>query len=146
MTAISGQHQLRVSTGAGKVWRAMRRYEDLSWAIDIDEVIIEGEGIGMLRKVRFGGSPDWVLERLTARDDSARTFSYAVDGEGMPGFSNYRAEVRAEPDGHGCIIHWKYLADVENDAVEEKEATLQLFAEGVSSLFAAQFASDHGAS
>lgn len=137
-TPISGQHEIRVAHSADQVWQAMRRYEDLSWATGIDELVIEGQGVGMVRKVRFGGSPDWVLERLTARDDEARTFEFVVEGEGMPGYKNYRAEVQAEEDGAGCIIHWKYLADVD-DNVEEKQSLLQLLAEGISSLFAAQF-------
>ena len=137
-TAISGQHQVRVTSCADEVWQAMRRYEDLSWATDIDDLVVEGQGVGMIRRVRFGGSPDYVLERLTARDDEARTFEFAVEGEGMPGFRNYRAKVRAEEDGAGCIIHWQYLADVDDD-VDAKQSLLQLLAEGISSLFAARF-------
>jgi polyketide cyclase/dehydrase/lipid transport protein len=137
-TSISAHHQVRANSTADQVWRAMRRFEDLSWATDIDDLVVEGNGVGMVRKVRFGGSQDWTLERLTARNDEQKTFSFAVDEGGMPGYRNYRAEVRAEPDGENCIIHWSYFADVD-EGVEEKQGLLDLLAEGISTLFAAQF-------
>ena len=138
-TAICGYHQLSSPASPEQVWQAMRNYGDLSWAQDIDEVITEGDGIGMLRKVRLTGSSDWILERLTARDDEAMTFSYAIEGDGMPGFDNYTAHVRVEPAMSGCAIHWECHADTADDAVETMQPMIQALAEGISSLFAAQF-------
>ncbi len=137
-TAVHGAHRIHIPVHVDVVWQAMRRFEDLSWATDIDELVVEGQGVGMLRKVRFGGSPDWVLERLTARSDAHRSFSFAVENDAMPGYRDYRADVHAEQDGSGCIIHWAYHAVVDSDA-EERQSMLQLLAEGVSSLFASQF-------
>jgi carbon monoxide dehydrogenase subunit G len=139
MTPIHGQHHLTVKASADDVWQAMRNYGDLSWTEGIEEVVVEGEGVGMLRKVRLSGAGEWILERLTARDDASRTFSYAIEGDGMPGFSNYSAHVRAEPADEGCIIHWECRADAQDDAVEAMQPMVQALAEGISGLFAAQF-------
>jgi carbon monoxide dehydrogenase subunit G len=142
MTPIHGQHQLTVNTNADDVWLAMRDYGDLSWTEGIEEVVVEGEGVGMLRKVRIDGSSDWILERLTARDDEAKTFSYAIEGDGMSGFSNYQAHVRVEPAGDDCIIHWQCRAKAQDEAAETMQPMIQALAEGISGLFAAQFSKE----
>ena len=138
-TLISGKHQVSVNAGPETVWQAMRDYGDLSWAQGIDEVVVEGEGIGMVRNVRLTGSEDWIQERLVARDDQAMTFSYAIDGDGMPGFANYSAHVRVEPAEGGCIIHWECRADADEGAAEGSQQMIQALAEGICSLFAARF-------
>ena len=136
---ISGCHRIEVEASASDVWQAMRRYGDLSWAEGIDEVELEGDGVGMLRKVRLAGSPDWILERLTARDDDAMTFSYAIEGEGMPGLKNYSAQVQATPDGDGCEIQWECRAEAEDSEADSMKQGLAALAEGIATLFADQF-------
>jgi carbon monoxide dehydrogenase subunit G len=138
-TPVQGQHRITVNTSAEAVWAAMRNYGDLSWAQGIDEVVVEGDGVGMLRKVRLSGSSDWILERLTARDDDAMTFSYAIEGDGMPGLKNYSAQVQATPDGDGCEIQWECRAEAEDSEAESTEQGLAALAEGIATLFAAQF-------
>jgi carbon monoxide dehydrogenase subunit G len=136
---INGCHKIQVEASASDVWQAMRRYGDLSWAEGIDEVELEGDGVGMLRKVRLSGSSDWILERLTARDDDAMTFSYAIEGDGMPGLKNYSAHVQAIPDGDGCVIQWECRAEAEESDAEALAQGLAALAEGIATLFAAQF-------
>ena len=137
---INGCHRMKVEANASDVWQAMRRYGDLSWAEGIDEVELEGDdGVGMLRKVRLAGSSDWIPERLTARDDDAMSFSYAIEGDGMPGLKNYSAHVQAIPDGEGCVIQWECRADAEDSEAESMEQGLAALAEGIATLFAAQF-------
>ena len=138
-TPVRGQHRITVSNSAQEVWAAMRDYGDLSWAQGVDEVVVEGDGVGMLRKVRTAGSSDFILERLTARDDEAMTFSYAIEGDGLAGLSHYNAHVRAEPCEDGCIIHWQCLAEAPDDDVENMQSFIQRLAEGISGMFASQF-------
>ena len=136
---INGCYTIKVEASASDVWQAMRRYGDLSWAEGIDEVELEVDGVGMLRKVRLTGSSDWILERLTARDDDAMTFSYAIEGDGMPGLKNYSAHVQTIPDGDGCTIQWECRAEADESDAEALEQGLAALAEGIATLFAAQF-------
>ena len=138
-TPIRGHHQITVDADPLTVWLAMRDYGNLAWAEGIEEVVVEGNGVGMLRKVRLDGTRDWILERLVARDDEAMSFSYAIEGDGMPGFSDYSAQVRAEPAGENCIIHWECCAKTDDDTVEAMQPMIQGLAEGICSMFAAQF-------
>ena len=141
-TPVQGQHRITVNASAEEVWAAMRNYGDLSWAQGIDEVVVEGDGVGMLRKVRTTGSSDFILERLTARDDAAMTFSYAIEGDGIAGLSHYNAQVRAEPCGDGCTIYWRCLAEATDEDAETMQSFIQRLAEGISDMFARQFTSD----
>ena len=140
--AVRGQHGITVSSSAEEVWEVMRDYGDLSWAQGIDEVMVEGDGVGMLRKVRTAGSPDFIHERLTARDDTAMTLTYAIEGDGIAGLSHYKAHVRVEPSEDGCIIHWTCLAEAPDDDVETMQSFIQRLAEGITGMFARQFATE----
>jgi hypothetical protein len=141
-TPVRGQHRITLSTSAKEVWGVLRNYGDLSWGQGIDEVVVEGNGVGMLRKVRTTGSPDFILERLTARNDTAMTLSYAIEGDGIAGLSHYNAHVRVEPCDDGCIIHWQCLAEAPDDDVETMQPFIQRLAEGISSMFARQFTTE----
>ncbi len=141
-TPVQGQHRITVKTSAEEVWAVLRDYGDLSWAQGIDEVVAEGDGVGMLRKVRTTGSRDFILERLTARDDSEMTLSYAIEGDGIAGLDHYQAHVRAEPLEDGCIIHWQCLAEAPDDDVETMQSFIQRLAEGICGMFARQFTAE----
>lgn len=137
-TTVSGHHRVDVSADASDVWQAMRRFGDLNWAAGIEAVEVEGDGVGMLRKVRLAGSDEWICERLVARDDDRMSFSYVIEGDGMPGFNNYSAHVRAEPSASGCGIYWECQAEADDDP-ESAQQGLQALAAGIAGLFAAQF-------
>lgn len=120
------------------VWEAMQRFGDLSWA-GIDEVIVEGKGIGMVRKMRVAQGDDWIIERLTERDDVNMMFSYAIEGEGMPGLSDYTASGQVVPTDNGCQIRWECRATTSEDQSASAQQLLNGVAEGIVTLFAAQF-------
>lgn len=143
---ITGKHCMTVPASASTVWRKMRNFGDLSWAQGIAEVKLEGDGVGTLRSVRLDGSQDWIPERLVATDDTAMQYSYVLEGDGMPGLENYRADAGVTPDGEQCEICWHCTADVQDTEVETMQALIQGMAEGMVTLFAAQFMPSEGIS
>ena len=108
-------------------------------AAGIDEVNVEGEGVGMVRKVRLAGSSDWIIERLIARDDAEMTFTYAIEGEGIPGLTEYTATAQATPTEHGCLIRWECRAVATEEQAPDGRLLLEGMAESIVTLFAAQF-------
>lgn len=73
--SLSATSPASVQKPSEAVWQVMQRFGDLSWTTGIDEVIVEGEGIGMVRKVRLTGSTDWIIERLIECDNVNTMFS-----------------------------------------------------------------------
>ena len=136
---ITGTHRLTVPASASTVWQKMRNFGDLSWAQGIAEVTLEGEGVGMLRSVRLDGSQDWIPERLVASDDRTMQYSYVLEGQGMPGLDDYRADAGVTPAGDHSEIFWRCSANVLETEIETMQALIQGMAEGMVSLFAAQF-------
>lgn len=140
-TSISSEHAIALPLAADCVWRKMRQYGDLSWAMDagIEEVEPVGSGIGMVRKVRMTGMSEWIHERLVAMDEDAMSFSYVIDGDGWPGLKDYVATAKVVPGDEGCRLRWLMHAKVEEEEVDELQAGLDAMAEGIVTLFADQF-------
>ncbi len=136
---IVGEHRLTVPASASAVWNKMREFGDLSWTAGIAEVKLEGDGVGMLRCVRLEGSQEWIPERLLASDDRTMQYSYALEGDAMPGLRDYRADAGVTPDGEHSEIRWRCSANVDDADIEAMQALVQGMAEGMVTLFAAQF-------
>jgi hypothetical protein len=64
-----------------------------------------------------------LVERLTHRDDAARTYSYEVM-EGIPGLTSHRATIRVEESPAGSRVLWRQAAtsDVEGYDIEARLA------------------------
>jgi len=139
--SISSEYAIALSLEADGVWQKMRQYGDLSWAMNagIEEVQPVGAGIGMVRKVRMAGIPEWIHERLVAMDEDAMSFSYVIDGDGWPGLKDYVATAKVVPSEEGCRVRWLMHAKVEDEGADEMQAGLDAMAEGIVTLFADQF-------
>ncbi|MFZ8972685.1 MAG: SRPBCC family protein [Pseudomonadales bacterium] len=138
---ITGQKTVAVDASAEQVWLKMQDFADLGWAVGIADIEIEGQGIGMVRRVRLEGSEDWLEERLLMVDQSTKKLEYGID-EGMMGITHYRATAQVIPQAQGCQIEWTCCGQVESSEVAEKEPILALVAEGIVTLFATQFSED----
>jgi len=138
---ITGQNTVAVDASAEQVWLKMQDFADLGWAVGIADIEIEGQGIGMVRRVRLEGSEDWLEERLLMVDQSTKKLEYGID-EGMMGITHYRATGQVIPQAQGCQIEWTCRGQVEASEVAEKEPILALVAEGIVTLFATQFSED----
>ncbi len=139
MESITAIATATVEKPAKTVWEVMKRFGDLSWTEGIDEVVVEGKGIGMVRKVRLTGSTDWIVERLTEQDDVNMQFSYAIEGEGMPGLNDYTATGQAIPVEGSCRIRWECRAFTNEDQAADARQLIEGIASGIVTLFAAQF-------
>jgi len=140
-TEITGQKAVAVDASAEQVWLKMQDFADLGWAVGIADIEIEGQGIGMVRHVRLEGSDDWLEERLLLVDQDAKKLEYGID-EGMMGIMHYRATAQVKPQAQGCQIEWACRGEVAAAEVAEKEPILAVVAEGIVTLFAAQFSED----
>lgn len=139
--SISSSHEVVVDLVAESVWQAISNFGDLSWAMEggIDEVEIVGEGIGMVRKVRMAGMEPWIFERLVARDDDAMSMTYVIDKDGWPGLTDYVATAKVIPTQQGCVVRWLMNAKTKPADATQMQAGLDAMAEGLVSLFIAQF-------
>lgn len=139
-TPITASATALVKPSATDVWQVMRRFDDLSWTRGaVEEILIEGAGVGMIRRVRTAGSDEWIAERLVELDDDRMTFSYVIEGDGMPDIDNYRATATTTPTEEGTEIRWDLAATT--DATHKAASTqlLEAMSSGMVHLFAAQF-------
>lgn len=147
MTAqITSSFAMELPLPAVEVWDAMSNYGDLSWAQEggIEDVELVDEGIGMVRKVRLAGLESRILERLVAMDADTMSMTYVIDEDGMPGLMDYVATARVLPRGSSCAIRWLINAKVKDEEAEAMQLGLDAMAEGLVTLFAAQFAPQQG--
>ena len=140
-TEVTGCKRLPVNAGAEKVWLKMRDFNDLTWALGIAEVTVEGYGVGMVRRVRLEGSEEWLEEKLLDLDDDDRRIEYGI-AEGMMGINDYRACAQVIPSGTGCFVEWTCSGRAIAADQAEKQQILMAVAEGITTLFAAQFAEE----
>lgn len=135
---VIGHKRLPVNARADTVWLKMRDFTDLSWAIGIAEVIVEGSGVSMVRRVRLEGSEEWLEEKLLNLDDSDRRIEYGI-AEGMMGINDYHACAQVIPNSTGCFIEWTCSGRATAAEQAEKQQVLMAVSEGITTLFAAQF-------
>ena len=140
-TEVTGCKRLSVNSGAEKVWLKMRDFTDLTWALGVAEVTVDGYGVGMVRRVRLEGSEEWLEEKLLDLDDGDRRIEYGI-AEGMMGINDYRACAQVIPSGTGCFIEWTCSGRATAVDQAEKQQILMAVAEGITALFAAQFAEE----
>lgn len=139
--SIQSSFSATIPLTADRVWRALKNYGDLSWAKEagIEEVVPVGEGIGMVRKVRMAGQSTWILERLVSLDEDAMSLSYVIDEDGWPGLRDYAATAKITPGSGNCELRWSMSARVEPAQEQTMQLGLDAMAEGIVTLFAAQF-------
>ena len=140
-TEVTGCKRLPVNAGAEKVWLKMRDFNDLTWALGIAEVTVEGYGVGMVRRVRLEGSDEWLEEKLLNLDDADRLIEYGI-AEGMMGINDYHACAQVIPNDTGCFVEWTCSGRATAADQAEKQQILMAVAEGITTLFAAQFAEE----
>tara|TARA_R110002049_G_scaffold308150_1_gene511134 strand:+ start:37171 stop:37458 length:288 start_codon:yes stop_codon:yes gene_type:complete len=75
--SIQVTEQQVVATTAEEVWALLSNFGDMSWA-GFTDILVEGEGIGSIRKVLVAPGGSRAVERLEAMDAEQRSFRYAV--------------------------------------------------------------------
>jgi hypothetical protein len=110
---------IEVSAPADQVWAlAGDPVRIIEWFDPVTEIRIEAD-----RRIATMGNGAVLVERLTARDDVARTYSYEVV-EGIPGLTSHRATIRVEESPAGSRVLWRQVAtsDVEGYDIEARLA------------------------
>ncbi|MEH6582896.1 MAG: SRPBCC family protein [Halioglobus sp.] len=108
---------------AEKVWGLLADFGDISWS-GMENVEVEGEGVGMIRKIIVGEGKA-AVERLEAYDANNMTFTYSiVSGNPMP-IENIQGspQVTVVDDGH-CTLSWTVTGN--EVGIPESEAAQML--------------------
>lgn len=72
-----------VAAAADKVWAVMSNFGGIERSAMIQDVVVEGSGVGMLRTLTMTGG-GIVQERLETFDPASRTYSYAIVNPDSP--------------------------------------------------------------
>jgi len=110
MVDISLEHEYPHT--AAMVWSLLANFADMNWA-GIQNMAVEGSGIGMLRKIELG-MPEPVVEQLQSLDHLAMSFSYTIaSGNPLP-LKDYQAGARVYAiDKTNCRVEWWCKCQVE---------------------------------
>jgi hypothetical protein len=136
--------QIKVDANADAVWQKMKNFGDLSWSQGLDDVKLVAEGISQLRKITLDGSDHYVDEWLLSFDERGKSLRYTMDDDAMGGLTGYEARAQALDRADGCIIRRQCQADATPEKEAEVQVLIDMFAEGIVGLFAAQFNADNG--
>jgi len=106
---------------ASDVWGMLANFSDISWIPGIEKVVLEGEGIGMVRHVTAVGLPE-LHERMDAIDHETMTLDYSVPEVAYLQVVDYTARAKVTPlvDGH-CRVNWSCKSQA--NGISEDEAT-----------------------
>jgi len=127
---------------ADSVWRLLQDFGNIQrwWpqdgAIRIEDVQIEGEGIGMIRHIQNRGARHRVSERLDFLDPATRTLVLSIIGTRPSGIAAYVAEGNVvELDATHCRIEYRALVAVtagrEEQVRDALEKTYQMMFAGL---------------
>jgi uncharacterized protein YndB with AHSA1/START domain len=101
---------------ADAVWRLLEDFGAIErwWPTDgpatIEQVVIEGEGVGMIRHIRNRGATEPVSERLDFIEPATRTLMLSIVGARPVGITAYVAEGHVVEVGAGrCRIDYRAL-------------------------------------
>jgi Polyketide cyclase / dehydrase and lipid transport len=105
-----------LDASAESVWRLLEDFGSIQqwWPTNvsapIQQVTLEGQGIGMIRHIRNRGAAHAVSERLDFIDPSSRTLALSIVGTRPVGITAYLAvgRVTAVDEGH-CLIDYRAL-------------------------------------
>lgn len=100
-----------INASTESVWQILGDYGNLSWVPGADNVEVEGEGIGMIRRLFIPGVDTPIEEVLTAKNESANTFSYRIPKNDVIPFDDYTADVSVDSTKEGSTVVWKCSFD-----------------------------------
>ncbi|MDQ1034692.1 hypothetical protein QFZ75_001108 [Streptomyces sp. V3I8] len=129
-----------VPAGADAVWRTVRPFDGIDvWHPAIESSVLEEGGpatVGSLRRLRFADGTTVVTERLTALDDTARTFTYELVEHPFP-VRRSVSTLRVTPvtDTGEAFVEW-WADSMENaaDSAGAQALVRELYGSGLSAL------------
>ena len=116
MLTIDVHHDIQAP--AERVWPYLEDFADIRawWPTDqggIERVELEGEGIGQIRHIYSGGSPNPISERLDFLDSGSHTWKLSIVGRRPAGLLEYQATGRLTalgPDACRMTYHAEFMA------------------------------------
>lgn len=128
--------EIRVSAelaaSADSIWQLLSDFGNIQrwWpddgAIHIEDVQIEGEGIGMIRHILNRGARHRVSERLDFLDPASRTLVLSIIGTRPSGITAYVAEGHiVEIDATRCRLDYRALVTTTPGREEQIRDALQ---------------------
>jgi len=110
---------------AEKVWALLADFGDISWS-GMDNVEVEGEGVGMMRRIIVGKGA--AVERLEAYDAQTMSFTYAiVSGNPLP-IDNLKGSPKVTAmDDNNCRLSWTATGEETGISEQEAEGMLSTF-------------------
>jgi len=116
---------------ADRVWAFLEDFANIEawWPADgpvaIREVVLEGEGIGLIRHIHNHGMPHPVSERLDFMDSANRALKLSIVGHKPAGIVRYQAHGQLiELDAENCRLTYHSEFEAEPGREEEAKAFL----------------------
>lgn len=106
---------------ADTVWAVLSNFSNLSWnAPVVDRVVVEGEGVGMLRRVYMSLNNTPLVQRLDSMDHAERRFSFQIIGGMQVELTNYQTHVHVLPLGDDrcrleAVLHFDQPLGAQDD-------------------------------
>ncbi|MDL5199068.1 SRPBCC family protein [Streptomyces sp. ALI-76-A] len=129
-----------VPAGADAVWRAVRPFDAVdAWHPAIESSVLKEGGpatVGSLRQLRFADGITVVTERLTALDDTARTFTYELVEHPFP-VRRSVSTLRVTPvtdTGEEFVEWWADSVEDSVDSAGAQALVRELYGSGLSAL------------
>lgn len=126
-----------VDAPAGTVWELLSDFADVSWIPVIEDVAVDGDGLGMTRTIHGSGDHP-ILETLTHRDDEQMELGYSITNSPFP-VTRFEALVTVRPaaDGTGADITWHVDYDPQGSDPQDSDATAAVSArESIEAVYA----------
>lgn len=124
----------RVEASADRVWELLGDFGGVvRWGGPaLQSCTVEGEGVGAIRRITGPGGMQ-IVERLEARDDTARSLSYAIVEKSPIPIRDYLATVTVTEEGpHACRVEWRGTFQPDGAPPETGEAILrQVYTGGI---------------
>lgn len=122
--------QKEIPVPAAKVWALLADFGDIGWS-GMNNVEVEGEGVGMIRRIIVGEGKE-AVERLEARDPEAMTFTYSiVSGNPLP-IENIQGSPKVSAvDDSNCRLSWTITGSEAGISEQEAETMLSGFYSGL---------------
>jgi hypothetical protein len=98
-----------IAAPADAVWRLIGDPANMAWHPLVESSAMD-EGGRIRTCVQTSGLR--VVERITAHDPAARSYSYGLIDAPMP-VSGFSSTLRVRPDGSGCAVHWEATFEVD---------------------------------
>jgi hypothetical protein len=108
--------QVDIQAPTSRVWALLADFGHIeawwprSGGLQIERVVLEGEGIGMVRHIYNQGVPQCASERLDLLDPQTYTLVLSIVGQRPGGITAYVATSRLVPlGGHACRMEHRAL-------------------------------------